>query len=337
MINLNDNKYSIKELPDADAILNIISDYSIWKYYYPELVLGEATNSPIRKDRNPSFSIFWSDRYNRFMFKDFATGDRGDVFVFLTKLLRLNYYEVLIRIIVDFNLTDKFYTKDIKLKSTNKVPIIYDEEHIKKEIKASARIQVKIREWNSNDIKYWNSYGICQDTLIKYRVFPISHIFLNDSVIVADEYAYVFVELKDGVEKYKVYQPFSKTLKWLGNFLEATLSGWEQLPEIGDILIISSSLKDGMCLHDLGFTNFISPQTEGYIHKEHIITHLKLRFKQIYIFYDNDKAGKEASDKICKLHTLRPIFTGVEELKDPSDYYKKMGGKKLLNIINKQL
>jgi hypothetical protein len=35
-------------------------------------------------------------------------------------------------------------------------------------------------------------------------MLPISHIFLNDKIILADKHAYCFTEFKDGIETYKI-------------------------------------------------------------------------------------------------------------------------------------
>ena len=336
MIYLNDPKYSEKLLVDRDAILEKVSDFNIFKFYYPELDLNRNTVSPFHKDNNESLRIFWSSKYNMFMFKDFGgSGLRGDVFVFVSKLTGLNYYETLVRIILDFNL-DNYFNVD----STNKPisnPIIYSEEQIKSFVKDSVILDIKSRIFMESDIKYWGQFGISISTLKKYKVLPIEYIFVNEAIIKADIHAYAYTEMKDNVLRYKIYQPLSKKLKWLNNMVEGTLSGWSQMADSGEMLIIASSLKDAMCLHDLGYENVIAPQTENYIHKPHIIDILKSRFKLIYIFYDYDEAGVRASNSICKMYNLRQLFTMDNKLKDPSDFYRAKGGELLKQLIIEQL
>lgn len=336
MINLNSPEYNMKQPVDADLVLNKVSDYNIWKFYYPELVVNQLTNSPLRHDKKPSFSVFWSKRYNKLFFKDFATGKRGDVFVFLTEYLSLSYYEVLEKIVIDFNLTDYFYIKDIQISSSIK-PIIYSDEYVKSLIKDSVRLNIKIRDWNKYDLQWWNTFGVNEYILKRFKVLPISHIFINDDIIKADKLAYCYTERKDNVLRFKIYQPLSKKMKWINNMVEGTLSGWSQMKDNGDILIIASSLKDAMCLYSIGFINVIAPQTENYIHKEHIINHLKERFKNIYVFYDYDKAGINASNRLKDEFNIKQLFTFTKELKDPSDFYRAKGREELLKLIYKQL
>ena len=336
MINLNDPKYNERHLVDADEILTRVSDFNIFKYYYPDLDLNRNTKSPFHTDKNESLRIFWSSKFNKFMFKDFGgSGLRGDVFVFVSKLIGLNYYETLVKIIIDFNLDD-YFNVDSDIKPLSK-PTIYSPEQIKSFIKDSVVLEVRLRKWSQVDDNYWNSYGISTNTLDKYRVFPVSHIFINENIIVADKNAYVYTELKDSILRYKIYQPLSKKMKWLNNMVEGTLSGWSQMADNGEMLIIASSLKDTMCLHDLGYENVIAPQTENYIHKPHIIDILKSRFKLIYIFYDYDEAGIRASNNICKMYNLRQLFTMDNKLKDPSDFYRAKGGELLKQLIKQQL
>jgi hypothetical protein len=336
MIYLNDPKYSEKLLVDRDAILEKVSDFNIFKFYYPELDLIRNTKSPFHKDNNESLRIFWSSKYNMFMFKDFGgSGLRGDVFVFVSKLTGLNYYETLVKIIIDFNLDD-YFNVDSDIKPLSK-PTIYSPEQIKSFVKDSVELQIKLRELRMADIAYWNQFGVRATTLKKYGVFPISHIFINENIIKADIHAYVYTELKDSILRYKIYQPLSKKMKWLNNMVEGTLSGWSQMADSGEMLIIASSLKDAMCLHDLGYENVIAPQTENYIHKPHIIDILKSRFKLIYIFYDYDEAGIRASNNICKMYNLRQLFTMDNKLKDPSDFYRAKGGELLKQLIKEQL
>jgi hypothetical protein len=164
---------------------------------------------------------------------------------------------------------------------------------------------------------------------------PIKLIYLND-IIISPKLAYAYKEFKDDVVRYKIYQPYNKKVKWLNNFVDGTLSGFSQLPEYGDLLFITSSLKDGMCLHDLGY-NFIAPQAESHIINKKVFNDLKLRFKKIITFYDNDEAGIENAKRNKKLYEIDYIKTNSLLEKDISDYYKKYGKEKSLNLIKNEL
>lgn len=336
MIRLNDPSYNIKELPTADKILEHVNDITLFKYYYPALEINALVHSPLRKDDKPSFGVFWSNKHNRLLFKDFGNGSRGNVFIFLMHLWNLPYIQVLNQIVVDFNLQDYFFSDEC-IKSSKSSPVIYSNDYYNNIVKENTIIQITTRDWSHSDRLYWESYGISISTLNKYRVFPIQYIFLNDKIIKSDRLSYAYQENKDGVIRYKIYQPHNKDLKWINNMVEGTISGFSQLDKWATTLIIASSLKDAMCIHDLGFTNVVAPQTENYIFKPHIIKDFKDRFDNIYVFYDNDKPGREASDKTCNLYNLKPLFTDTELYKDPSDYFKANGASQLLTCIKMQL
>lgn len=330
-VNLNDPKYKDKLDVNAKNILSLINEYNIYRNYIGEFTIGTVFKSPIKeKDDHHSFGIYWSKKHQgRLFFNDLALGKSGDVFVLVKELYGLSYYHALVRIIFDFRLTDRFkIPKDIIVTAQKKKPKVIDIKNIPKPSEIS--IKIRIRNWENYDIAYWNKYGICKATLIKYRVFPIDYIFINNSIIKADKYAYAYYECKDGIDRYKIYQPFSKNLKWLSNFIEGTISGWNQMPDKGDKLIITSSNKDAMCIHDRGF-NSIAPQTETYTFKPHIVAHLYSRFKDIYIYYDYDRAGIKAAYLNKRKYGFIPIFTKSVKLKDPSDFYEK---KRFIRNIN---
>ena len=53
----------------------------------------------------------------------------------------------------------------------------------------------------------------------------------------------------------KLYRPFAnKWFKWRTNMSGGILEGWDELPETGNMVIITSSKKDVMSLYAAGFT-----------------------------------------------------------------------------------
>ena len=106
----------------AELILSKISEYDIFRFYMPNngWKLGQATYSPFRDEKNPSFLI--GVRGDTIMFIDFGdTSMKGDCFEFVKKLYNIpTFNEVLIKIDNDFNLgissgsDSKEYKKIIK-------------------------------------------------------------------------------------------------------------------------------------------------------------------------------------------------------------------------------
>lgn len=326
-MNLNDYRY--KDRVDEELIFKYITDYDVFNTYIEGLELGKAFHSPLREDNHPSFTVFYSRRYNKYMFKDFRLGS-GDCVVFVQKLLNLNKYEALVKIIQDFNLEDKFEFKPIEKSIRKFEPVIT--KGLKPNL-GSTKIQIKKRQWSNGDILYWKQYNVSIEILELFKAVPISYYFINNHPIKSRRLSYAYREFKDGELRYKIYQPEGdRTDKWFSNFVYGTLSGWRLLPEKGDLLIITSSLKDGLCLYSHGF-NILAPQTENYIFKKNVIEDLQNRFNRILVWYDHDDAGFIAAKKMKELYGLDYITTGFKENKDPSDLYK-YNKEEFLNIIN---
>lgn len=272
-------------------------------------------NSPFREDKNPSFALF---RYKGTIFwKDFSTDETGNV-----------------------------YTLIKRLKGEDAAKDMYRSEPLIKKHKISTITQLacQTRPWRKYDEEYWNSYGVDIELLKKANVKPIARKIVKkgdkEYIFGADKYAYVFEENKDNKKAIKIYQPYNKQFKWTSSFDNSIWSLWTLLPETGDRLIITSSLKDALNL----WTNLkipaVSLQGEGYEPKPQVMKQLKDRFKTIYVFYDNDynsedNPGRKYSIKLCDKFGLTRLEIPEEyQAKDPSDLYLKYGREKYLEIMN---
>jgi len=334
MINLKDIDNG--PLPSDEDLFQYISDYDIFKYYIgDDLPIGRVMKSPLREDNYPSFSIFRSSKPGSpLLFKDFGTGLSGGAVRFVQLLYDIGYREAIDTIIIDFRLTSKLPTSH-KREPKRAIPRIHKTYEIPSFEKKN-HIDVNIRQWTLDDKHFWyDRYGISKELLKQYNVYPISYIYLNDKVFKAEKLAYVYIENKDEIKRYKIYQPKSKWMKWVNNFVKGTISGFSQLPETGDLLFIASSLKDGLVLKSLGY-EFIAPQTEGYIFNPKVMNDLKQRFKKIVIFYDADNAGITATHKMRDIYGLDYIFTD-EFIKDISDYREIKGEENTIKLIENEL
>lgn len=301
-------------------ILSKISEEDILYFYLGIRKLPIVIHSPLRKDANPSFGLYYSSG-GKIRFKDFATGERGSLIELLMRYLNKTFPQVL---------EDIYYNLD-------PLSTIAHSLKYKKEYKPSSlQIKVKIRPWKEWDKEYWSSYGISKKFLEFSRTFPISHIFLykedgSVTTITADKYSYAYFEFKDGIPTYKIYQPFSTSLKWINKHTSDVWDLWEQLPKEGDILIITSSRKDAMCIwHNTGIPSTCL-QAESFLPKESVINELKNRFKSIFVLYDNDFTkktnwGREYGKAFSEAFNI-PQIELPEELgaKDSSDLYKLRG------------
>ena len=106
--------------------------------------------------------------------------------------------------------------------------------------------------------------------------------------------------------------------------------------EGGENLVITKSLKDCMLLYELGVPA-IAPCSENLFVSQKQFEKLKSKFKNIFLFYDNDQAGVSNINKIRKQFP-ELIVTFIPrnlEAKDISDFYFKYGKKRTIELINK--
>lgn len=301
-----------------------ITDAQLLHKYFNITSLPVMINSPFRVDENPSFRI--SEYNGKIYYYDFGNKERGTIINMLSRLWNCSYHDVLKKIT-----NDSFTPITLKQNKTSNFDI-----------------KVRFRAFKSYDIEYWNSFGISEKFLKFGDVYAISHFFISDGdlhiTINADKYAYVYLEYKDNICTYKIYQPFSKTYKWLSNRDSSIWELWNKLPASDDKLIITSSRKDALCLWENIQIPSLCLLSEPTLPKEHVINLLKKRFKDIFVLYDNDftktiNEGREYGNKIATLFNLKQIeIPTILQSKDPSDLFKNKGKQifkqTLNNLIN---
>lgn len=279
--------------------------------------------SPFREDKKPSFDVY--EKKGKVYFKDFATGDFWDLQNLLCSLYNLDINDLCEHILNNHSLVPDIKVGYSYSTNENKNPTI---------------IKSTEREWMSYDIEYWQSYGISRDWLEIANVHPISYFFINNQIYVADKYAYVYLEWKDGIETQKIYQPYNHNgAKWFSSYNSSIWSLWTKLPDKGDKLIITSSLKDALCLwENLGIPS-CSLQSESTYPKPKIVQQLKDRFKDIYVFFDNDfssndNPGRKFSKRLCNIYEFKRVEIPIDySAKDPSDFMMFYGKEKFKNVM----
>lgn len=305
-----------------DDILSKVTEYDIYSRYIGHFKIGLIYNSPFRKDKNPSFGIFYSKKSGRLLFKDHGTGECGDVIKFVSLYTGItNYNDILNRIVKDLNITNNTVLKASK---EYKIP-------------TETVIGVVRQDWTDVDKQYWSQFGITIDTLKKFNVSSIKYYLCNGIVkaIYKDTnpmYAYKVYN------HFKIYRPLAdKYTKWRNNLQEYDIQGFQQLPKKGDLLIITKSLKDVMCLYEMGYTA-ISPASESTFIPDKVLDMLKNSFKRILICFDRDVAGVKNMRKISLKTGLNGFLVHKKyKSKDISDAVKNNGFEEIKQWLNKIL
>lgn len=304
-----------------DYILSKVTEYDIYARYIGQFKIGFIYNSPFREDKNPSFGIFRSRKSGKLLFKDHGNGECGDVIKFVELYTGLtNYNDILNRIVTDMSITN-----NTKLKS------------IKQYESKDAVIGVVRQDWTDVDKQYWSQFGITKETLTKFNVFSIKY-YLCDGIVKGiyknenPMYAYKVYD------HFKIYRPLAdKYTKWRNNLTPYDIQGYEQLPKKGDLLIITKSLKDVMCLYEMGYTA-ISPSSESTFISDKALNQLKRRFKRILICFDRDVSGIKNMRKISLKTGLNGFLVHKKwKAKDISDAVKLNGFEIIKNWLKETL
>lgn len=290
-----------------DYILSKVSEYDIYAHYLGQFKVGAIYNSPFRKDKNPSFGIYYSKRTKQLLFKDHGTGECGNVVKFVSLYTGLtNYNDILKDIVKQLNITT-----DTKLDSS------------KQYIPSSETVIGIVRQkFTPTDINYWSQFNISKKTLKKFNVNSIKYYLCNGivkGIYKEDNPMYAYKVYNN----FKIYRPLAdKYTKWRNNLTEYDIQGYAQLPSKGDTLIITKSMKDVMCLYEMGIPA-ISPSSESTFIPNDILEGLKKRFKRIIILFDRDNAGVKYLRKMSLKTGLEGLLVHKKfKAKDISDAIK---------------
>lgn len=308
----------------VNSVMQRVSQLSLLYYYYGVDTLPKLIKSPLRKDEHPSFFIYSPDG-KKVLFKDYATGEHGDIYALLQKQKGLSFAQLIRMISADRGL----------LKDAN-VQVNYTTKE--RGVHQYSDLRVKTRDWEEHDIEYWKTYGISLKWLKYAEVYPISHkIVYKDNtryVFHAAKYAYVYVERKEGNISLKIYQPKSREYKWTTNNDYSVVGLWTKIPSTGDRLVICSSLKDALCLWANTGIPAIYVQSETTGLSKTAQEALKSRYKNIFICFDNDAPGLRDGEVLSQAtgfkNVVLPFF---DEGKDISDLFRAKGKKEFIRIV----
>ena len=312
----------------VDSILEKVTDYDLFRFYCPPFKsVGKKFSSELREDPIPSAHI--TAKNNRLRYIDYGYAEhRFDSIGYIQYKYNVSFRDALRTIDSDFGLglagknnrgalnTPKTYGK----MKFEKIPCL---------------MQIRSREFNLYDRLYWGDYCISKETLEAFEVKPITHYWINGTRYPAHKVAYAYCEHPG---KYKLYSPLKQDGKWFGNMQVNHVQGITMLPIFGSICILASSLKDVMCLYELGIPA-VAMQSESMMPPKKLVAFLKRKFDEVKVLYDNDftkdtNPGQTMALSICKEYELENICIPTElGVKDISDVMQVHGPIKAISII----
>lgn len=320
-----------------NSIYNYINDYDIFRFYISNFKqIRKLFRSEIRADKNPTCCI---NKYkDKLLYVDFADIEsKGlDAFAYIQKKYSCTFYEALDMIVVDFNLPLLLNCSNNK--TTTKKPAKVYNLNLDNIPEASRSVlKVKIKPFTLIDKSYWyDKYDITVKDLKKYNVYSLEYFIHYGKVKSFSKHLYgYYFGIDEGIEMWKVYYPHGdKFNKWATNCGDSIIQGYNELPDKGEILIITKSLKDIIVLSKLRIPA-IAPQAENHLIPKEIINELKTRFKRIYILFDNDNPGIEAAKKYKETYELPIFFIPLElEVKDSAEVVEWYDYSLLKDIIH---
>ena len=284
--------------------------------------------SVIRVDHKPTCS-FYKNSKGDLIYKDFA-GISGDFVTIVMEIFKVSYYKALNIIANDFGY--------VKLENyvTNIPKLVYTGSVLTETNKA--KIQVEIKDFSEKELAWWGSFGISLNTLKKFKVFSIKHIFLNNNYFDSSKesspvYGYYggLDSIKD--ELWRLYMPTKKAYRFMSNWSGRHWHGSKQLPSSGTHCVLIKSMKDLMLLYEHGITS-IAPTSENILMTETQLNKVSERYNNIIVFFDNDLPGVRGAHKYKKTYGLRCIFLKRKYSKDISDFYKKVSSNVFWGVID---
>lgn len=305
-----------------DDILCKITSYDVLDHYLrpyhnsSKLLAAKNISNPFQADKQetPSFNIFPTTGTGEWRFKDFATGDDGSCFDLVMKLFNLSFSEALQKINTDFTLMLDIPSEP--LKPTNQIT------------QQQSTFEIKRKQFNDSEKGFWFQFGITEQILKNFNVLSLEQFTATSKTgksytVKSSTDKFIFAYENDNwIKLYKPLDAKKYKFQYLGTKVQGFIFGWNQLPQSGDLLIITGGEKDVMTLAAKGF-NAITLNSETATLPKNIIDDLKLRFKTISVLYDNDETGLKQSNILAQSHGLKRLVlpTLHNKGKDISDYF----------------
>jgi len=328
------------DIPDDLTIENVLSRVSeevLWIYYIGNFKIGVLFSAPYRIDIKPSFRIKY-DRRGKLVFEDFGRpGFYGGIFDYFKLTEGKSIPETLRMINKDFGLGLGSESSTTRYAKVDRLDLTRMEARAK-EIKISEKkeifIQVEVKKFDEEDLEYWRGFGVTLKTLLFYNVYRANIVRVDGAVVYNSSYsnkrcyAYYFPKTKH----FKCYFPEKETYRfWPSNISKETdIQGyWQCGIKDGNredkLIILTKSMKDCMCLRELGY-DAIALHGEAHRIPEDFLRHIKKYYKYIFTLYDKDLTGIVSARRIWRENNIPAYFINkYYESKDISDLVKNKG------------
>lgn len=257
---------------------------------------GRNFLNPLYEDGKTSCNIYLDKNSNVYKIKDFGNIDySGDCFFLVGKIYGLNCC-----IPVDFIRILEIINNDLNLA----IESDYDSKFLLQPGKKECSFSYVIKKFTPAELEFWGKSGINEQVLKRFQVIYLQEYRDMNSeektfMLTASEKEPIYGYVKN--DSIKLYRPFSNLRFLYGGKKETDgyCFGLEQLPENGEVLLLTGGEKDVMTLYAHGYNAICFNSETATIPSDFIMRLLK-RFKHIIILYNVDSTGKAAADKLLK-------------------------------------
>lgn len=276
-------------------------------------LIGLAPNtpyySPVNKENKPSTFVYYNKESKKYLFKDFSSGKGGTP---------IDYVAI------------KFYNGDREKAKEHIINLISD-----KGLKINTCI-VKLSDivtknipfelnFVSNDKNYFTTnFKIPVKKLPRYGIFQCKEYQINSEVYKPRE-GYLFVNHK--LTPLQIYLPYKKERKHINL---GSSYNYNYIHNESKTLIITGSYKDGIVVSHIfdDSVDVLCLLSENYTSSaRHVLnekrTVIHEQYSKVYLLFDNDKKGYEASKEIKNniyFITVPNYSELYEGYKDVSDF-----------------
>lgn len=312
-----------------ESILEQYSEEEIFrKFIEHDFIPGKSFKSEIREENHPSANIFITPD-GTWLYNDF--GDKAlNCFGYVMEKYGCDFIEALKIIVSEFGIEDE--PRKIHSVLPKKIPI---------DIKTTFKYIVK--QWDKEEIYFWEKYGISMSTLNEYKIKPLQWVQIvsikDYPPKVSDLNFPIFLikkEHKDG-DGEKIYFPYEsdKKKRYWSNTRAKHIFGFKQIMNHHSKLKMIGILageKDVMSLFSNTGIRSITLSSEGAKLHTELYLELKNKTDNLFVLYDNDRTGVKQSNKISKSFNIPNIelstflryntLKGSKGINDVSDWYK---------------
>lgn len=308
---------------NKDELISRLGEEAIYNRYSNDFP-AQLCKSPFHTDRHESFSFYEND--DKWMWKDLATGDYGDVFDFVQHLENCRTFnDTLHKICDDFRLQ-----LSLSIKNNTFVAPLRESKPRKK-----SAITVERRLMSQFDLNLWAKWRFTPQLLEMYKIRSAENVWINPSRVDHNDMLLwasytqenpIYYFKSEYTSNLKIYRPLSKVKiqKWRTNCTnDLDVQGYSQCrikERPGQPLILTKSNKECGFFRSFGI-NAMAGHAEGIGFSKDFIRHLYKYCHPIISIYDSDPPGINGAMKLKKEFNIPYLFLCTSKLKskDPTD------------------